>query len=250
VAADKSLLCWGANDQGQLGDGTRTDRAAPMPVEAGAGPPAAPLTDVAAVATGSAHTCAVRSDGAVLCWGAGDQGQLGDGSNSGRALAGAPLVKSGAPLSAVAIAAGAAHTCVAESGGEVWCWGNGERGQLGDGTASGAPTPTAVSSLPAAAAAVAAGGAHSCAALIDGRVFCWGADDQGQLGDGATVDSPTPVAVAALTGAVQVAAGSAHSCARARDGSLWCWGSNRSGQLGDGLALQKSSPQLGRMTCP
>jgi alpha-tubulin suppressor-like RCC1 family protein len=213
-------------------------------------PPGAALTDVADVAAGSAHTCGLRADGAVLCWGAGDQGQLGDGSTAGRALAGAPLATNGAPLNAVAIAAGAVHTCAADSNGAVWCWGGGDRGQLGDGAAAGAPNPTAVSSLPAAAAAVAAGGAHSCAALTDGRVFCWGAGDQGQLGDGAFDDSATPVAVAALAGAVQVSAGHAHSCARTRDRSIWCWGGNGSGQLGDGLALQKTAPQLGRMTCP
>jgi alpha-tubulin suppressor-like RCC1 family protein len=105
-----------------------------------------------------------------------------------------------------------------------------------------------VASLPAAAT-VTAGGAHSCAALTDGRVFCWGANDQGQLGDGDNVPSLVPVPVPALTAVVQVAAGRAHTCARQRDGAVWCWGGNDSGQLGDGRALQKTTPQLGRMTC-
>ena len=230
VAANKTVLCWGTNDQQQLGDGS--------------------LADVADVAAGGAHTCAARADGAIFCWGSNDQGQLGDGTNVGRAAPGSPLSSGGAVLSASAIAAGSAHTCAVASDGRVFCWGRGDSGQLGGGTATSASRPAPIPSLPGAALAVAAGSTHSCAALTDGRVFCWGANDQGQLGDGENAPSLVPVRVLALSDIVQVAAGRAHSCAREGGGDIWCWGSNDSGQLGDGLALQKTTPQLERMTCP
>jgi alpha-tubulin suppressor-like RCC1 family protein len=95
---------------------------------------------------------------------------------------------------------------------------------------------------------VSAGGAHTCASLKDGRIFCWGANESGQLGDGSTDDRGLPAPVAGVSGTVE--AGQAHTCAFTADGHAACWGADTSGQLGDGVTLTISAPQLTQLACP
>ncbi|HEY6478279.1 MAG TPA: RCC1 repeat-containing protein, partial [Polyangia bacterium] len=122
-----------------------------------------------------------------------------------------------------------------------------DRGQLGLGATSAAvATPASVMGIASAASGVSAGGAHSCAELTNGSVWCWGANDSGQLGDGTTVDRPMPARVAGAAGAVS--AGALHTCASAA-GHTRCWGSDTSGQLGDGATLIISAPELARLSC-
>jgi hypothetical protein len=207
-------------------------------------------TDTRAVAAGDAHTCALAGDGTVSCWGGDDFGQLGDGGGADRpspitvALAGAPAG------GATAIAAGAQHTCALALDGQIICWGRGDAGQLGrsgDGVAGAGPG--VVQGVPAASA-IAAGGDHTCAVATDQTLWCWGANDQGQLGNGLEAPSGDPGQVAGLTQVVGVTAGAAHTCAWRKDGTVWCWGGNQSGQLGDGVTLEVSTPQLDRISCP
>ncbi len=234
--------CFGANDRGQLGDGTTVAHGAPAPVAFGRVAPAAPL----ALAAGGAHTCAADGAGRLWCWGRGDRGQLGTGGTDDRPSPGEVALPDGNP--AAAVSAGEAHTCAVDRAGQVWCWGANDRGQLGSGAAGAdvlAPAP--VAGLPAAVLTVSLGGSHSCASLKDARVFCWGANENGQLGDGTTVDRATPAQVAGVSGTV--AAGQAHTCAFTADGHAACWGADNSGQLGDGVTLTISAPQLGQVGC-
>jgi serine/threonine protein kinase/alpha-tubulin suppressor-like RCC1 family protein len=215
------VLCWGNNEEGQLGDGTFAVRTTPTPV--------AGEFSFTQIVSGSWHTCGVTTGGDVYCWGKNDDGQLGDGTTAERS---APVrANSGAGFKLVR--AGSAHTCALSRGGSVLCWGANASGQLGDGTRVSRASPVPVS-LPAPAATLAVGGNHTCAITVDGMAYCWGLNSDGQLGDGSTVSRPTPVAVDAELRFLSVAAGGAHSCAVAQNGDAFCWGRNNYGQLGAG----------------
>jgi len=183
AVAGGRVQCWGANGRGQLGDGSATSRSTPAPVRGVSG-------EVTALAAGGGHTCALAG-GRVVCWGANDNGQLGDGTAEDRREA---VASAGLPADVTALAAGRGHTCAASSSG-VHCWGDGREGQL-DGTPRARlnPRPVAVSGVPGEVTALAAGVDHTCAALADGRIACWGDNDFGQLGSGdAPADHDAPV---------------------------------------------------------
>ncbi len=231
---DGHVKCWGANEHGQLGDGTTADSAVPVDV---------PLAGVTVVAAGFVHTCAIAGvDGQVYCWGDNTTGSIGDGTTTRRLT---PTLVKGLPGPATAIAAGGGetggapspayygHSC-AVAASQIWCWGSNDSGQLGDGsfvqklTADAGP---AVQQLPngGVLGALAVGDRHTCA-VVSGGVWCWGANESSQLGNGGTTNQSTAVQVQGVqNGATAVAAGALHSCA-AVGTALWCWGSNDSGQ--------------------
>ncbi|GAB1645912.1 hypothetical protein [Krasilnikovia sp. MM14-A1259] len=206
---DGGVRCWGANDGGQLGDGSTVAIASGPVAVTGPG-------GVTRIAAGTRHACAVAGDGALWCWGAAPGAP---GSST------APAVVPG--LSAVtAVAAGGATTC-AVTAGQVWCFGDGAAGQLG-GPASSA-TPVRVT-LPAAATDVAVGARHACARLTDATVACWGADDKGQR-SGSPSAATSAVRVTGLTGVSAVSAGTDHTCVLA-GATVSCFGAGDVGQLG------------------
>jgi alpha-tubulin suppressor-like RCC1 family protein len=238
LLANGSAKCWGANQSGQLGiSNTAPNNTAPTPVLGGGGSVTA--RDIAA---GRNHTCAVRADGAVRCWGSNGSGQLGDGTTTTRL---SPVAVLGLTDPVVAIAAGEAHTCALVASGTVRCWGDNSVGQLGDGTTTNRLTPVTVSGL-TVVVGIAAGGtlgsSHTCALLANGTVQCWGANGSGQLGTGNTLPSNRPVAVSGLTNAVSIAVGEFHTCALLANGLPFCWGFNSSGQLGNGTLNSQPVP--------
>ena len=232
ILAAGSVKCWGANDNGQLGDGTTTGRLTPVTVSG--------ITTATAISAGSLHTCALLSGGSVKCWGANDDGQLGDGTTTSRLT---PVIVSGV-TTATAISAGGRHTCARLSGGAVKCWGANGSGQLGNGTSDYEPhpTPVTVSGITTATAISAGFFDYTCAILAGGSARCWGANDDGQLGDGTTTSRLTPVTVSGITTATAISAGGRHTCARLSSGAVECWGANRSGQLGDGTTGYTTTP--------
>jgi alpha-tubulin suppressor-like RCC1 family protein len=133
VHTNGTLSCWGNNDSGQLGDGTTQTRSAAAQVTIG--------SSVAAVDAGFHHVCARLTDGTVRCWGANDSGQLGNGYTTNSPVPVAPLAPNG---SFIQISAGTHHTCAVRSDRSLWCWGNNEFGQLGDGTTSASLVPEQV----------------------------------------------------------------------------------------------------------
>ena len=187
------------------------------------------------ISTGRYHTCALLSTGAVKCWGRNANGQLGDGSTT-QSLT--PVSVSGLSSGVIAIAAGELHTCAVLSTGAVKCWGNNANGQLGDGTSgTDSLTPADVPSLSSGVTAISTGRYHTCAVLSTGAVKCWGYNANGQLGDGSTIQSLTPVSVSTLSsGVTSISVGWNHTCAVLSTGAVKCWGYNFKGQLGDGTS--------------
>ena len=227
------IKCWGANDYGQLGDGTTTDRTTPVDV-VGLG------NGVDAIAAGNWHTCALTEGGAAKCWGYNGYGQLGDGTTTNRAT---PVDVLGLASAVRAVAAGGGHTCALTEGSGVKCWGANYYGQVGDGTTTNRTAPADVVGLAGGVRAIASGLWHTCAQTEDGASKCWGYNGNGQLGDGTTTLRASPVDVSGLASGVRaVAAGGGHTCALVEGGGAKCWGWNGYGQLGDGTCAERHTP--------
>jgi alpha-tubulin suppressor-like RCC1 family protein len=273
--------CWGANESGQLGDGTFQDRRSPVLVD----------TDLtfSLLVGGLSHTCGLDGRGTAICWGRNLNGQLGDGSRTDRSR---PAPVSG-DASFESLTAGWNHTCGLTSEGRAYCWGLNGDGQLGDGTRvdrlipirvavsfnslaagaghtcgisrnrvlcwgdnrfgqlgnGGAPedmtSPAAVLELPSSPPTrLAVGAVHTCVLLTNGETYCWGQNLYGQLGNGTTENSAVPVAVAGGLRFRSLFAGGGVTCGFTEDGSQYCWGMNQGGQLGDGTRTNRSSPVL------
>ncbi|MCC7542326.1 MAG: hypothetical protein IT379_39275 [Deltaproteobacteria bacterium] len=196
--------------------------------------------DLRGIGAGIYHVCAVRLDGEVLCWGANDRGQIGDGTVSPTVPQPLPTLVVGI-TDAVQVGPGYRHTCAVRAGGTISCWGDNEFGQLGDGSRTSSPTPVLVMGI-TDAVQVTSGTAHSCARLASGAVRCWGRSDHGQLGDGTTVEALTPVPVATITDATFIATWYEHTCAVSTSRGILCWGRNAEGQLGDGTLMERHEP--------
>ena len=236
LTSSGAAYCWGANDQGQLGDGTKTDRARPVPVVGN--------LRFLAVSAGAQHTCGLTTAGAAYCWGSNANGELGNGSASGPEscpiIASPPGACSTLPVAAaaalrfVSISAGGSHTCGLTSTGAAYCWGGNLVGQLGDGTQSQRLSATPVSGGLSFTSISAGALIHTCGVTTSGAAYCWGSDQYGQTGDGDTATfhlTPTPV-VGGLTFQTLVA-GASHTCGITVAGAAYCWGYNNFGQLGD-----------------
>ncbi|MBI4700423.1 MAG: hypothetical protein HY744_04520 [Deltaproteobacteria bacterium] len=196
--ADGTLWCWGSNEKGQLGDGTTKGQdcngwpCKPSPQQV-----PALGTSVVEVSAGEGHTCARTGSQKLWCWGNNAGGQLGSGTVLPE-LSPVPVTALGA--SVVEVSAGYNHTCARKGDGTLWCWGSNGSGQLGDGTTKGQDCsgwcnalPVQVTALGTAVVEVSAGYNHTCARKQSGTVWCWGKNQLGQLGDGTTIDRPTPV---------------------------------------------------------
>ena len=190
------------------------------------------------VAAGAIHTCTIRAGGTVMCWGANDRGQLGDGAGAPDAVCRTTPVAVPGLTGVVSLSAGLAHTCALRTDATVVCWGDNYYGQVGNDGSSGQSTPTEVAGLPPVTA-IRAGQSQTCAVTAGGSVKCWGYNASGQLGDGTTVTRRSPVTVAGLRDASDLSVGSNHACAVGGDGSVVCWGSNSCGQLGDGTFIDR-----------
>jgi alpha-tubulin suppressor-like RCC1 family protein len=226
VTTDGAALCWGLGSNGRLGHGTEDAKLTPVAVSGLA-------SGVESISAGSAHTCAVTTAGAALCWGYNLYGQLGNGT---QADSWTPVQVQGLSSGVVAINAGERHTCALLGGGGVRCWGAGDHGQLGNGEFPYLPltTPVAVSGL-SGVTSLSVGDEHACVVTKTGVAKCWGRGDRGQVGDGQKSDRSKPVVVDFLSsGVTAIAAGGLHSCAVTVTGAALCWGSDEYGELGNG----------------
>lgn len=232
--APSSPMCWGQNFDGQFGNGT-TGTYSLIPTAA-----SSTLTTVTSVSVGQYHTCALKSDHTVACWGLNSAGQIGDGTISSGVSLDKPTPTATSVLTTVsALTSASQYNCALQSG-SAYCWGNTPLGQK--------TTPTLATGL-TDLTSIAAGFAHVCAVRAGGTAVCWGDNSLSQLGRGESVigspsssSTPAPVQVSAgasttdLTGVVAVSAGQYHSCALLTDKTVRCWGSDNSDELGDNSA--------------
>lgn len=242
--ADGTVSCWGSNASGQLGQPPAN---VPQTCAEGSGPgvPCLPspariagLANVTAIGAGEQYTCALQADRTVVCWGDNSDGQLGDGTTTGRA---APAPVAGLGTDVVELAVGRFFSCVRHQDGTVSCWGGGGSGQLGNGASASSSKPVALAGIQDALQ-LGLGRDHACVLRDSGTVWCWGANNFGQLGTGTTVGSTSPVQVVGLSQIGTLAVGSVHSCARSTGGQVFCWGQNLANQLGDGSATNRTAP--------
>jgi alpha-tubulin suppressor-like RCC1 family protein len=188
-----------------------------------------------AVTASEFHSCAIRNDNSVSCWGAtkNNFGQIGNGSTLGSPSPVPVSNLTGASAGAGNLYAGQEQTCVVMNDTTVRCWGRNNLGMLGNNSTIDSATPVTVSQL-SGATAVTTAETHSCALLGDGTVKCWGYNDIGQLGNNSTTSSLTPVDVPNLSQVTAIAANGYFTCALISTGEVKCWGDNQSGELGNG----------------
>src|SRR5450756_1749376 len=193
VVVSGSAWAWGYNGDGELGNGTITNNSIPVAVSLPSG------TTVAAIAGGLYHSLALTSTGQVLAWGLNGPGQLGNGTTTDSSTPVAVSLPSGTTVTA--IAGGYYHSLALTSTGQVLAWGSNSNGQLGNGTTTNSSTPVAVS-LPSGTTvtAIAGGRSHSLALASSGQVLARGYNASGQLGNGTTIGSLTPVVVSCPRG--------------------------------------------------
>ncbi len=244
LSTQAQVKCWGANNWGQLGNGTVSTWSLPLGLAIDS--TAFTGLSVTVQLDGNAHACAPTASGDLYCWGDNYYAELGNGvvSSLGDAAVPMPIKAQALPPSAMC-ACGPTYTCALANSGNVYCWGDTNSGELGIGTPEGGlppylTTPTQVT-LPQAATAVAAGDQTTCA-IVGGEVWCWGFNADGECGDG-TMTSPrwSPVQAQGLASVTAVSVGITHACAVA-GGDVYCWGS---GFLGDGNNFSTStSPKL------
>lgn len=220
-----TVLATGANDSGQIANGTLTQPISGLPI------------GLTAIAAGGAHSLALSGAQEIYAWGANASGQIGNGKTTN--------VTSPAKLSKITgvrqIAAGFAHSLALKADGTVLAWGANSHGQIGNGGSANQTAPLAVSGL-TGVSAIAAAGNYSAALKTDGTVWVWGDNTSGQLGLGSRVHQNRPVQVPGLTGVASIALGSRHAVVLKTDGSLWAWGGNLYRQLGDGTDLDRLVP--------
>jgi alpha-tubulin suppressor-like RCC1 family protein len=234
VTSDSRGYCWGRNGQGELGDGTTTNRSKPVAIAGG--------LSFRQIVAGYDATCGVTTDNRAYCWGLNERGELGDGTTTQRLTPRAVI--GGHKFSQITF--GLEHACaLSYPDGKAWCWGLNNEGQLGIGTNDfvAHSTPLAVSGG-LTFRRLAAGEYHSCGVTTNNKVYCWGRNTDGQLGDGTLTRRKAPKLVPGTLSFVWVDAGGNTTCAVTNDSHAYCWGYGKYGQRGDGSVTERvSSPK-------
>ena len=241
IALNGRAYCWGSGNSGKLGNGSTASSRIPVAVNTSGVLAGKTIKQISA---GENHTCAIASDNRAYCWGSNKNGQLGNGStadsrvpvavNTSGVLVGKTIKE---------VTTGGFHTCALDTSSKMYCWGLNSSGRLGGGlTSILSNVPVAVNMSGALAGKtikqILAGGDHGCVVASDDKMYCWGLNNNGELGNNSSVNSSVPVAVNAdgvLAGKTigQMSAGFSSTCAVDSEYNMYCWGYNDNGQLGN-----------------
>ena len=223
ITKDGSLYMWGENSDGQLGNGSTTNRSTPVKI----------MENVATVSLGAWHSAAITKDGSLYMWGYNNYGQLGNGSSGN-------YEKSVSPIkimeNVAAVSLGAWHSAAITKDGSLYMWGENSDGQLGNGTTNNLTRPQRIA---VNVQSVELYGSYTTAISKDGGLYTWGYNLNGRLGNGTTTNSYTPIKI--MSNVVSSAGGS-HTIALKKDGTVYTWGTNVYGQLGNGNNSNQTSP--------
>jgi flagellin-like protein len=191
---------------------------------------------------GSSHSCGVLANGSAMCWGWNSYGQLGNGSSSDvESYSHIPVFVSGDHVFS-SISSGYYHSCGLLANGSAVCWGDGQYGQLGNGSIIKSYVPTFISG-DYVFSSIISGDYNSCGVLNNGSAVCWGYNDNGQLGEGSTGNyKVVPVFVSGNYNFSSISSGHYDSCGVLANGSALCWGNNNYGQLGNGSTSDSYTP--------
>ena len=235
VKTDGTLWTWGENDNGRLGDGDNAgniNRSTPVTTFAGG-------TDWKQVSAGNAHTAAIKTDGTLWTWGAGNNGRLGTNNTTNRST---PVTTFAGGTDWKQVSAGNAHTAAIKTDGTLWTWGRGTFGGLGSNDTTDRSTPVTTFAGGTNWKQVSSGNNHTAAIKTDGTLWTWGFGNTGQLGTNDTTTRSTPVTTfAGGTDWKQVSSGY-HTAAIKTDGTLWTWGFGNFGRLGTNDLTSRSTP--------
>lgn len=234
--------CWGSGASGALGTGSSSSSTLPVAVSQRS-------LQFERIAAGLQFSCAVSVVGRAYCWGANGSGQLGRGTGAPPFVS-TPLPVDNSRLRFSSIAVGqpsstpnaVGFACALERAGQVYCWGENDHGQLGNGTTVRAYTPEPVRQAPLRFVTLSAYLEHTCALAVAGQAYCWGRNSEGQLGDGTRIDRDAPVAVQGGLSFASIASFSNHTCAITAGGAGYCWGDNTHGELGTGNTAASLTP--------
>lgn len=244
VTSDRQVACWGANQRGQLGDGSFQTSSVPVMVG---------LNGMRQISAGANSTCALGDSSIVFCWGSNEQGELGRPSCQD-----CPPDERPAPIDyalpfADSVTVGSHFACATTSNGTVFCWGSNGQAQLIGATGDYSEIPIQLTSL-TGVTRLTAGASHACVSDASGAVLCWG-DNRFRQSTSATADLlKTPGPVVGADGLalrfVDISAGTQHTCGRSSDGIVQCWGDNARGEIGDGTLSAATQPSAAMLTCP
>jgi len=232
IKPDNTLWCWGGIDWGKIGlNYTNSPQAYPIEFEPG--------STWKTISAGYVHTCGIKTDNTLWCWGQNLDGQLGIGSTTPFVSYTALQVSGGGSWKSVS--SGYFHTCAIKSDDTAWCWGRNNTGMVGDNSTTQRDSPTAVSGG-GTWKMISAGTAQSCGIKSDNTGWCWGYNNVGQVGDGTNTQRNVPTALSGGGTWKVIDAGDMHNCGIKSDDSAYCWGSNLTGQLGDNTTVAKNVP--------
>lgn len=229
---DGTVWCWGADGNGQLGNGATTTTTQSTPVKVNT------INDAVQISVGNNYACALRKAGSVWCWGSNNLGKFGNGTSTSSDIP----VKGPSYEDFQFISMGANTSCGIRQNGEAWCWGSGGTGQLGNGGTADSFLPVKVSNISNFVHLNVSTSSGVCGVVRDGKGYCWGTETNGEFGNGATSGLQTvPSEVSNITDFVKISLRPNYACGLRGNGQIWCWGNDGAhGKLGNGPSVGNS----------